>query len=263
MAFGAFVLGLTLFAPLVFGDIFASSLGETGILFETMEVNTSNVGLRGSVTPTTSFASGGTLKISFVDSSLGDWCKAATVSLTVTGIEVPLPGTLVGTCYQHSNGDYLEITGVGALTSGTTYGFEITKHANLSTGPDIGSNMVLLEVSSGSTAQSKLFSIYLMSNDKVQIVAEVSDAEVTAQLLPEIVKPVPSVVPKTSSDKVTIILSTVPSPLSSSVTIVEIVGSCVSPMKDIESFKASVSAATCIESKVNVIASVSSSVESV
>ncbi len=177
LGLGAFVLGLLLLSPLVFGVVFASSLGETSILFERMEIETSNIGARGFVTPTTSFSSGGSLKIHFVGSDLGDWCKAASVPLTVTGIEESLPGSLVGTCHQHANGDYIEITGIGALSSGTKYGFEIAKHTNFSTGPNIGRNRISVELSSGIKNQEKTFSIHLMSNDRVQIVAEVSDAD--------------------------------------------------------------------------------------
>ncbi len=173
------------FSPLFLGRLSASSLGPSSLFLETMQVDVPGVGFQVLVKPNTNFSSGGSLKISFPDSASGDWCKQNGQVLTTAGIassevgaiDSALPGTLVGTCYQNSSGDYVEITGIEALTGGLTYGVEVSGHANFSTGPDIGNNLVLFELTSGIKTESRDFSVYLVSNNKIRISAEVSDAD--------------------------------------------------------------------------------------
>lgn len=173
------------FLPTLLNQIQASGLKNATLVFERMQVETSNTNFVGVFTPSANFSSGSELKISFPDSNLGDWCKEDNQELQASGIEEfsilnvdnALPGTLGANCFQHVEGDYVIISGIENLQEDTSYGFELDGNENFYTGPSLGENEVSFELSNGSQVETASFNIYLLSSDTVSITAQVSSAD--------------------------------------------------------------------------------------
>ena len=146
------------------------------------------------VAPNSNISTGGTLKIEFPQTQDTTWCKTAG-SMTVTGvaagvsaadqttgnwdIDAALPGTLVGNCSQGgaTTSDTITITGLTALTAGTTYGVQISGNVGvLGTNSTVGQHDITVTVSQGATIDSKTFKISLVSNDSVVVSATVSES---------------------------------------------------------------------------------------
>jgi len=178
----------------------AASLTAVYIYLSRMEANLTGaagqeVELILAVTPATSMASGGTVTIEFPDDQDGEWCRGAG-ALTPTGvtasavdttggagnwdIDSALPGTLASTCTAGVGAgsvDTIEITGLTALTAGTTYGVKVVSATGvIGTGATAGQHELTVTVSSGAVIDSKTFKIQLIADDQVVISATVSSA---------------------------------------------------------------------------------------
>jgi hypothetical protein len=194
------LVGLLLFNPFFLMKSQANTLGEGYLFLSRMQTDTAT-DLTGMFTPATAFDSGTReLRILFPESE-GAWCKDATNTvgnLTVTaattsaidqgdwtidaGLPAEDPGVvdLEATCYQGGVGenDYIEITGVGALTAGTSYGFEIDADTGVfRTGSNIGSNFVSYRLIQDTKIETITFSIALIDSDQVTVEALVSEVD--------------------------------------------------------------------------------------
>lgn len=144
-------------------------------------------------TPTGSFASGGTVEISFppgaASADVGKWCRTAgaltvagvTSSPADTGTYTALPGapTLTAACAQGTGGagDIITISAVGALTAATKYGVKLTNSTGiLGTSASTGSKTVVVQVEQGSSLEAKAFGVYIITEDTVEVEATVSAA---------------------------------------------------------------------------------------
>ena len=140
----------------------------------------------------TTIPTGGTVVIEFPDAEDATWCRTAG-TMTVTGvassvvdldttnwdIDAALPGTLVGSCAQGAAGssDRITITGLTALTAGTTYGVRIVGNVGvLGTNGSPGLKDIIVTASNGAILDSMTFKIQLVTNDRVVVSAEVSAA---------------------------------------------------------------------------------------
>lgn len=144
------------------------------------------------IAPTQTIPTGGTVTIEFPDADDGDWCRAVG-SLTATGvssstadlastnwdIDSALPGTLTGQCNPGSgigSVDTITISGVTALTGGTTYGVKIVSATGkIGTGAT-GEHEVNITAKNGTTIDSKTFKISIVADDSVIVTATVSEA---------------------------------------------------------------------------------------
>jgi hypothetical protein len=183
-----------LILPFLLKTTKANSLGEGYLFLERTQTNTAT-GMTGMFTPSTDFnTETRELRIIFPESE-GAWCKDVTSTvgnLTIAGVTTSpvdqgdwnigaaLPGTLVATCNQGGIGenDYISITGIGSLTGGTSYGFEIdVDGAVFKTGVNDGSNLISYQLIQGEKIETITFSIALLSDDQVTVSAEVSEAD--------------------------------------------------------------------------------------
>ncbi len=187
------IFGITLFCcfvflPLILSFSRAASLGETFLFLERMQVDQSTEMVL-LLTPSSTFeAEGKILKILFPGDS-GAWCKVDNTSLIVGGIsstvidvgdwsiDSPLPGSLLGKCSQHSGGDYIEITGIGNLSSGVSYGLKISPHSSFKTGSVVGNNIVSVQLLEGTKVETISFNLNLLSSDQVIVSAEVAGTD--------------------------------------------------------------------------------------
>lgn len=148
-------------------------------------------------TPDSSFSSAGSVTITFPVADNGQWCRTAG-SLTVAGvgsstsaadqpgstdwtINTALPGTLSASCTQGSSPsvDTITITGLTALTAGTTYGVRLSNGSSagvLGTSSTTGHRTITVEVKQGSTIDATTFNVYIISGDQVVVSATVSGA---------------------------------------------------------------------------------------
>lgn len=145
-----------------------------------------------------SFSSGGQVEITFPLADATEWCRTAS-TLTVAGvtssaadlsgtdwdIDSALPdsgGGLSGSCTQGNGSttvDTITITGVGALSTATTYGVKISNGSSagvLGTSSTTGLRTLAVEVTQSTTIDSKAFSIYIITDDQVVVSATVSAA---------------------------------------------------------------------------------------
>lgn len=140
--------------------------------------------------PSQNIPTGGTVTIEFPDGDDVGWCRTAG-TLTATGetasaadmastnwdIDAALPGTLVANCSQGGAGtvDKITITGVTALTSGTTYGVKIVSGVGkIGTDDTAGEHEITVTSFQGTTIDSKTFKISLIADDSVVVSATVS-----------------------------------------------------------------------------------------
>ena len=141
----------------------------------------------------TNIPTAGTITIEFPDDEDTSWCRTAG-ALTVTAVAasavdltgttwdidsaLPTSGTLSAACTQGGAGtvDTITISGVGALTAGTTYGVQVASSIGvIGTNGTTGEHEVTVTAASGVTLDSKSFKIYLLGDDAVVITATVSD----------------------------------------------------------------------------------------
>lgn len=145
------------------------------------------------INTTTSIPTAGTVTLYFPDADDAMWCRTAG-ALTVTAvtasaadlattdwdIDAGLPGTLTAACTQGSGAgsvDTMTVSGVGALTAGTTYGVKLangTAAGVIGTDDTTGAHEITVEAKSGATIDSSTVKISLISNDTVVVSAEVS-----------------------------------------------------------------------------------------
>ena len=141
---------------------------------------------------TQTIPTGGTVTVTFPDADDGSWCRT-NGTLTVAGItssaadltstnwfiDAPLPGTLTASCTKGTTVgtvDTITISGVTALTAGTTYGVKITNGAGvIGTDDTTGDHEVTVTAQSGATIDSSTFKVNLIANDTVVVSATVSD----------------------------------------------------------------------------------------
>jgi hypothetical protein len=198
--FGFFAIFLLIsvlsLSPFILRKSEAASLGNTYLFLERMQVNTTTDMIL-LVTPSSNFDSGSTLTIAFPHDN-GEWCRVDySVNLTAAGtassaldlggdwdIDAALPDGGSGlsvTCYQGDDGgglyDRLVVTGLGALTGGTSYGLEITGHADFQTVNSAGQHLVTVQITEGSDIESISFEINLVTGDQVTVTASVAEAE--------------------------------------------------------------------------------------
>lgn len=141
-------------------------------------------------------STGGTITIEFPDTEDNMWCRtagtltvaavtASAVDLSATNWEIdsglPTSGTLAAGCTVGGAGtvDTITISNVGALSSGTTYGVQISNGITagvLGTDDTAGEHTLTISArESGVPIDSKSFKIYLITDDVVIISASVSD----------------------------------------------------------------------------------------
>lgn len=145
------------------------------------------------ITPSQTIPTGGTVTLSFPDADDGMWCRtngtlnisgitSSAVDLTSTNwfIDAALPGTLAATCTKGTSigsVDTIVISGVTALTGGTTYGVKLTNGTTagvIGTDDTVGDHEITVEVKNGSTIDSSTFKVNLIANDTVVVSATVS-----------------------------------------------------------------------------------------
>jgi hypothetical protein len=186
-----FIAMLLLLSPVFVSE--AATLNSAYVMLSRMQANlTSTANLELYIAFETSGAvdSGSTLTLEFPDGDDTNWCQTAGSDLTVTGvsstpadstgaydIDSALPGTLSASCSQGSGSgsvDTITVTGLTALSSVTTYGVKISNGSTAKLGTSsAGQKVVTLTVDDGSDPETKSFGINLVSNDQVQISAEV------------------------------------------------------------------------------------------
>jgi len=145
------------------------------------------------INPSSNISTGGTIVLEFPDAEDATWCRtegSLTITATATDpaadlsgtgwqIDSALPGTLTGACTQGSGVgtvDKFTISGVGALTAGTTYGVKIGNNLGvIGTAAAAGEHAITVTASQGTTSDSKSFKIDLLTDDAVVITATVSD----------------------------------------------------------------------------------------
>jgi hypothetical protein len=89
-----------------------------------------------------------------------------------------LPGTLLGSCVQSSEGDYIEIGGIGNLSAGVSYGLEIANEPTVfQTVDTAGEYSISLQLIEGLQMESISFEISLLDSDAVVVSALVSGTD--------------------------------------------------------------------------------------
>ena len=177
----------------------AGVLGE-GILFlERMQID-SAASMTVMFTPGSDFTSvedNRSFRIIFPQDEVGtdEWCLQNNVAFTTItptdsspveqgawNIDAALPveggGPLVATCHRGSanENDYIEITGIGNLAGGTSYGFTIASEVSLfKTGKTVGNNLISFQLTEGDNVENLTFGINLLASDQVTVTAEVLD----------------------------------------------------------------------------------------
>lgn len=188
-----FLFSLIVFLPFRAG---ASSFGQSYLFFERMNTGVST-GMIAMFTPVSDFNETEIEKVFRIYFPPGDvgndrWCLENNATLTVSGalespvgigdwsIDEVLPGdiNLQATCYQGGVGemDYIEITGIGNLVAGTSYGFEIEEDENVfKTGLSSVDNLISFQLLEDTKAASITFETNLLSSDQVFVEAYVAD----------------------------------------------------------------------------------------
>ncbi len=160
----------------------ADSLGNTYLLFERMQINTST-GMTLLVTPSDDFTNP-VLRVSF-SGNLGDWCLT-NGSLDVSGLESSavdvedwdideeLSGTLSGYCTQSPDGDYIIIDGLDQLVGGFSYGVKIEGNPEVFRTVDgTGEYLITVELIEALKSESISFRKSFLQSDKVLVSAMV------------------------------------------------------------------------------------------
>jgi uncharacterized protein (TIGR02145 family) len=192
--FFVFAISLVLISSIVLRSIGASSLSNTYLFLERMQVDTST-GMILLITPSTNFASDSTLTITFPHDA-GEWCRVDETVLTATGaassaldlggdwdIDAVLPttGSFTATCHQGDSlsglYDRIVVTGIDALTGGVSYGLEISSNSNFKTVNEVDSHNVTVDLNDGIKMESITFGVNLVSGDGVTVTADVAAAE--------------------------------------------------------------------------------------
>lgn len=155
---------------------------------------TSGVEMILAVTPGDNTNGSDSITLEFPDAEDGDWCiTGGGTSLTVAGVSTSiadgtgdtditaaLPGTLTATCAAGSGAgsvDTITISGVNALTSGTTYGVQIAGNlAALGTPAAGGDHIVTITIIDGASQQASTYDVEILSEDQVNVTATVSDS---------------------------------------------------------------------------------------
>lgn len=184
---------------IVLAPIFVSKAGAlTAAYFylSRIQVNLNGAGVNTveyvlAIAPSQTIPTGGTVTITFPDADDGSWCRT-NGTLTVAGItssaadltgtnwiiDAALPGTLTASCTKGTTVgtvDTITISGLTALTAGTTYGVKITNGTGLiGTDDTTGDHDVTITAQSGTTIDSSTFKVNLISNDTVVVSATVS-----------------------------------------------------------------------------------------
>ena len=190
------LVGILLFMPFFRMTLKADTLGESFLFLERMQVDTAT-SMTIAFTPGESFDAGSTFRIFFPQDEVGadEWCLQDDTSFTsITGtdeapveqgewtINAALPGTLAATCNQGeaNENDFIEVTGIGALTGGQTYGFVIAEQAALfKTGDVTGNNTISFQLESDdeTDVENLTFGINLIASDQVTVTVTVLDVD--------------------------------------------------------------------------------------
>ena len=193
---------LVLFAILFFSHFLvirssAYSFNQTHLFLERMQIGV-ETGMVLMFTPMSDFDDSGiekTLRIYFPKGETEDyeWCLQDEGVLSVAGasespvdvgdwsIGEALPGgeSLEAMCHQGPEGgmDYIEITGVGDLIGGTSYGLEIAENGDVfKTGLSSGGNLISLQLFEEEKSATISFEVNLLTSDQVSVEAYVSEA---------------------------------------------------------------------------------------
>jgi hypothetical protein len=152
--------------------------------------------------PYQAFDSGSTITIYFPDGQHTEWCRtpgaltiagvtssAADLDTTDWDIDADLPGTLSASCTQGTGGgndpDYITITDVGALSTGTTYGVKLSNSTGiLGTGTDTVDHWpIMIQVQKDTSIDFGIFKVLLLEEDQVTVDAYVAEIpSVTCQI---------------------------------------------------------------------------------
>jgi len=165
-------------------NVQASTLGETYVFFERMQVN-KETELIILVTPSSDFDTDSEIVISF-SGEAGDWCRSAS-SLSVEGvdssavdmgtwsIDEAIPGdTLVANC-SIGISDSITISGIDALSEGVGYGFRIFKDSAFMTSVSTGAHSMNVVLSDTLHSESIFVDFTLIASDAVTVSADVAD----------------------------------------------------------------------------------------
>jgi hypothetical protein len=179
---------LFLSIPFFLNSSRASSLGPSYLFFERMQIDTAS-GMVLLFTPSSDFVDSEenrVLKISF-PGDLGGWClsnsaigvsgvSSSAIDVEGWSIDEVLPGTLSGSCVQSSDGDYIQIEGIGNLSAGVSYGLEIANEPTVfNTIDTAGEYLITVQLIEGLETESISFEITLLETDEVLVSALVSD----------------------------------------------------------------------------------------
>ncbi len=182
----SFTIFFCFFGILLFLNISkAGSLGNTYLLFESLQINTpSSMVLL--LNPSTDFTSP-ELKISF-SGEAGDWCitegslsvdgaDSSAVDVEDWNIDGGLPGVLSGYCTQNSGGDYITVEGIDPLIGGFSYGVEIERNFEVfRTVDSAGEYLVTVELIEGLDVESISFRKSFLESSQVVVSAMVEDS---------------------------------------------------------------------------------------
>ncbi len=167
-------------------SVSASSIDEAYLFFERMQVG-KQTEIVLMFTPTSSFESGGTLSINFMDDP-GEWCldsaplvavgtdfSAVDIAGWEIGEELPTSGgNLTASCVLNGH-DQIVIEDIGELEAGVSYGVRILKNSDFQTSSVVGEKEVIIEMDDGIVSGSKQLGVNLIESDSVVVSAHVSD----------------------------------------------------------------------------------------
>ncbi len=177
----------------------AATLTAAYVMLSRMKANltsTADLEIYIAFAPSGNVSADSTLTLEFPDGDDGGWCDAAGSDLTVAGVtETPadssgdyvidsaLPAQidLEAACTQGSGAssvDTITITDIDALTAGTTYGVKVSNGTTAKLGTSTaGQKVVTLTVNDGTDPETKSFGINVVSDDQVEVTAEVKDVQ--------------------------------------------------------------------------------------
>lgn len=184
-----------LFLRIILNASFANSLGQTYLFLETMRTSSSTDFVL-MITPNGNFndmEEDRILRIFFPAGETGEeeWCLDDGGSLVVNALsESPvdvvdweisegLPGILEASCYRGEGGgnDFIEITGIDALSGGVSYGLEIEEQETVfRTGANSGGNTLYLQLMEGSKVETIAFEINLLDSDEIIVDAYIAES---------------------------------------------------------------------------------------
>jgi hypothetical protein len=196
---GILIIALVVFSGFLFLTLLAKSQVEAAALTSAYTYMSRNKAALTTgnemvfvLTPSVTTNGSDTITITFPDSEDGQWCYTgggATLTSTVDmsgyidvlEAVVSLTGTPVATCTAGSGAgsyDTITVTGVGALVSGTAYGFKVVGNlALLGTATTAGDHILNMNLDDGGVVQVFSFGVDLIADDQVVVSATIADVD--------------------------------------------------------------------------------------